>query len=178
MFEDARSGQRWPGWVVREHRYVFGLETWYEANDVPVGGWIQIRRSDEPGVVIIDLESRRPKREWVRTVTVKEGRLTFEMLKRQMNCEYDELLVVAVENAAQVDEIWLRLEEQPRPLADLIQELFPLLARLSPQGAVHAKTIYSAINILRRIPPGPLFAELAALPSFKDIGEGYWGVRG
>ena len=71
MFEDARSGQRWPGWVVREHRYVFGLDTWYEANDVPVGGWVNLRRSDEPGVVMVDLQSRRPKREWVRVATVQ-----------------------------------------------------------------------------------------------------------
>jgi hypothetical protein len=176
-FEDARSGQRWPGWVVREHHYAFGLDTWYEANDVPVGGWVQIRRSEEPGVVMVDLQSRRPKREWVRTATVKDGKLTFEMLKRQMTCEYDELMVVAVDNAAAVDEVWVRAEEQHRPLADLIRDLFPQLARLSPQGTVHAKTLYSAVNIVRRIPPGPLFAEMVIHPSFKTVGAGYWVSR-
>jgi len=177
MFEDARSGQRWPGWVVREHRYVFGLDIWYEANDVPVGGWIQLIRSDEPGIVIVDLQSRRPKREWVRVATVKDGKLVFEMLKRQMTCEYDELMVAAVDNPASVDELWVRTEEQRRPLADLIQDLFPQLARLSPQGTVHAKTLYSAVNILRRIPPGPMFAEMVPHPAFKAVGNGYWVAR-
>jgi len=177
MFEDARSGQRWPGWVVREHRYVFGLDIWYEANDVPVGGWIQLIRSDEPGIVIVDLQSRRPKREWVRVATVKDGKLNFEMLKRQMTCEYDELMVAAVDNPASVDELWVRTEEQRRPLADLIQDLFPQLARLSPQGTVHAKTLYSAVNILRRIPPGPMFAEMVTHLAFKAVGNGYWVAR-
>jgi len=177
MFEDARSGQRWPGWVVREHRYVFGLDTWYEANDVPVGGWVQLLRSDEPGVVNVDLQSRRPKREWVRVATVKDGKLIFEMLKRQMTCEYDELMVAAVDNPASVDDVWVRLEEHRRPLADLIQDLFPQLARLSPQGTVHAKTLYSAVNILRRIPPGPVFTEVVTHPAFKAVGNGYWVAR-
>jgi hypothetical protein len=177
MFEDARSGQRWPGWVVREHHYIFGLDTWYEANDVPVGGWIQLIRSDQPGIVIVDLQSRRPKREWVRVATVKDGKLTFEMLKRQMTCEYDELMVTAVDNPASVDELWVRTEEQRRPLADLIQDLFPQLARLSPQGTVHAKTLYSVVNILRRIPPGPVFAEMVTHPAFKAVGNGYWVAR-
>jgi len=176
-FEDARSGQRWPGWVVRENRYTFGLDTWYEANDVPVGGYIQLRRSDEPGVVIVDLESRRPKREWVRVATVKDSKLVFEMLKRQMTCEYDELMVVAVDDAAGVDEVWMRAEERHHALADLLRDVFPQLARLSPQGTVHSKTLYSAMNILRRIPPGPLFAELVTHPSFRAVGDGYWVSR-
>jgi len=177
LFEDARSGQRWPGWVVREHHYVSGLDTWYEANDVPVGGWVQLSRSDEPGVVIVDLQSRRPKREWVRMAAVKDGKLSFEMLKRQMTCEYDEQMVIALDSPAAVDDLWVRTEEQERPLADLIGELFPPLARLSPQGTVHAKTLYSAVNLLRRIPPGPLFAELALHTSFRPVGDGYWVAR-
>jgi hypothetical protein len=176
-FEDARSGQRWSGWVVREHRYVFGLDTWYEANDVPVGGWIQLRRSDEPGVVMVDLQSRRPKREWVRVAAVRDNRLVFEMLKRQMTCEYDEQMVIAVDDAASVDEVWLRAEEHQRPLAELIQDIFPQLARLSPQGTVHSKTLYSAMNVVRRIPPRPLFAELAIHPAIKAVGDGYWVLR-
>jgi hypothetical protein len=176
-FEDARSGQRWPGWVVREHHYAFGLDLWYEANDVPVGGLINLRRSDEPGVVLVDLESRRPKREWVRVATVKDNRLTFEMLKRQMMCEYDELMVIGVDNLKAVDELAERLEAQHRSVADLIQDLFPQLARLSPQGTVNSKTLYSAVNLVRRVPPGPLLAELVMHPSLRPVGDGYWVIR-
>jgi hypothetical protein len=177
MFEDARSGQRWPGWVVREHHYAFGLDLWYEANDVPVGGLVNLRRSEELDVVLVDLESRRPKREWVRVANVKDNRLTFEMLKRQMTCGYDELMVIGIDNWKAIDELAERQEAQRRTLADVIQDFFPQLARLSPQGTVHSKALYSAVNLVRRVPPGPLFAELVMHPSLRPVGDGYWVIR-
>jgi hypothetical protein len=45
---------------------------------------------------------------------------------------------------------------------------------LSPQNTVHAKTIYSAVNMVRRCPPGPIFAELVRQPCFISMGENYW----
>jgi hypothetical protein len=32
---DGHSGDRFPGWVVREERYVFGLDDWYRSYEVP-----------------------------------------------------------------------------------------------------------------------------------------------
>ncbi len=171
QFEDARTGQRWPGWVVREHAYAFGLDTWYEANDVPAGAYLQIRRGDEPGVVVVDLQGRRPKREWVRVAQIKERRVTFEMLKRSIACDYDELMIVAVDDPGVIDEAWLRAET--RSLSDLVGDIFPELTKLSPQGTVHAKSLYAAINILRRVAPGPLFAEWSAHPALRLVGDGY-----
>ena len=49
-----------------------------------------------------------------------------------------------------------------------------IAARFSPQGAVHAKTIYSAVNVLRRVPPGPILATLASNPDFEYVGNHYW----
>jgi hypothetical protein len=45
---------------------------------------------------------------------------------------------------------------------------------MNPQNTVHAKTLYSAINMLRRVPPGPLFAELVRYPAFQPVGDHYW----
>ena len=171
MFEDARTGQRWPGWVVREHAYAFGLDTWYDSNDVPAGAYVQIRRGDDPGIVVIDLQGRRPKRDWVRVAQVKDRRLTFEMLKRQIACDYDELMVIATDDQAAIDEAWLRAAN--RSLADLIGDLFPELSKLSPQGTVHAKSLYAAVNVLRRITPGPLFAAWSVHPALRIVGDGY-----
>jgi hypothetical protein len=50
----------------------------------------------------------------------------------------------------------------------------PELVKLSPQGTVHAKTIYSAVNVLRRTPPGPVFAQLSTEACFVSMGGGYW----
>ncbi len=171
-FEDARSGNRWIGWVVREHRFAFGLDTWYEANEIPVGAYLQLRRGDEPDVVVIDWQGRRPKRDWVRVAAPRENGLSFEMLKRQVNCECDELMLMWVDNMSMFDEAvqrWARGN-----LNDIVMQVFPNLAKLSPQGAVHAKTIYSALNLLRRVVPGPLFAEVMLNPSLRPVGDGYW----
>jgi hypothetical protein len=52
----------------------------------------------------------------------------------------------------------------------LVQEL----VKLSPQGTVHAKTIYNVVNVLRRTAPGPIFAILSVEPCFVPMGGGYW----
>lgn len=173
-FEDARSGNRWTGWVVREHRFAFGLDTWYEANDIPVGAYLQLRRGEEPDVVIIDWQGRRPKRDWVRVAVPRNDGIAFEMLKRQVNCECDELMTMWVDNFASLDAMAQHVVGANRSLSELIRQMFLGLARLNPQGTVHAKTMYSAINLARRIAPGPLFAEMALTPAFRPVGDGYW----
>jgi hypothetical protein len=50
----------------------------------------------------------------------------------------------------------------------------PELTKLSPQATIHAKAVYSAVNILKRTPPGPVFAHLSTEPRFVPMGGGYW----
>ena len=56
-------------------------------------------------------------------------------------------------------------------------DLLPELAKLSPQGNVHARTLYAAINLIKRTPPGPLFAALITQSKFRAMGDGYWLAR-
>lgn len=174
-FEDARSGHRWPGWVVREHAYAFGLDTWYEANDVSAGAYVELQRGDEPGVVVIDLQGRRTKSEWVRVAQVKDGRLIFEILRRRIACDYDDLMIVVAEDVKAIDEVWLN--SKATSLESLIEGIFPELVKLSPQGTAHAKSLYAAINMVHRVPPGPLFAAWSALSSIQVVGDGYAVLR-
>jgi hypothetical protein len=176
MFEDARTGNQWPGWVVREHQYAFGLDAWYEANEVPAGAYVQLQRGEQ-GVVIIDLQGHRQRREWVRVAAPKDGRLTFEMLKRALPCDFDEQMIVAIEDAASIDRLFDQVAERGAPLVELIEQLLPELAKLSPQGNVHVKTLYATINLIRRVPPGALFAALITQASFRAVGDGYWIAR-
>jgi hypothetical protein len=62
-------------------------------------------------------------------------------------------------------------------LAQSVYELFPELVKLSPQGTVHAATLYSAINLLVRTPPGPVLAELVSSDLYSPIGDNYWVLR-
>jgi hypothetical protein len=45
------------------------------------------------------------------------------------------------------------------------------LVKLNVQGHVHAQELYSALNILRRCPPGPLLAYLTTKSDYKHVGD-------
>ena len=172
-FVDGDSGQRFPGWVVRQGKYVFGLDEWYRGLDFPVGGYLKLRRGDAPGEVVVRALRHRPTREWVRTATAgPDGRLAFSMQKQLSGVDYDELMMVAAGNLAAVDESGERAN-RCRSVA-WWRDVFRELAKLNPQSAVHAKTLYAAVNVARRSPPGPIFAELVSHDYFLLVGDAYW----
>lgn len=170
---DGDSGEKFSGWVVRQGNYVFGLDDWYKRHEFPVGGHLSVKRGEQPDEVIVKANKRRPTREWVRTaVPGSDGRLTFSMQKRLISVDYDELMVVGVDNFAVVDEVWQK--HQHTPFARLLADMFRELAKLNPQSAVHAKTLYSAVNVVRRAPPGAVFAELVSHAYYAHVGDAYW----
>jgi hypothetical protein len=172
---DGHSGESFPGWVVRAERYVFGLEEWYRRYEVPAGGLIRVRRGEQEGQVIVEAADRRKRNDWVRTVAINNGeRVGFTMLKRPLGTSYDDLMVVGLVDANALDEAWMRGSQRQMPLDRLVAYVFRELAKLNPQTAVHAKVLYSGINVLRRIPPAPLFTELVTQPYFQHVGDLYW----
>jgi len=172
---DGRTRKRMLGWVVREHKYVYGLKEWYDKNDIPVGAYITLKRTDDPLAIVVDYLPRlRKKREWIRVATVAGGKLSFAMQMQAIGCEYDELMIVGEDNQGEIDSLWMRSEENGKSLSEVIRQVFPELAKLNPQGTVHAKTLYSAVNVEKRCPPGPILAELVSIDSFLAVGDGYW----
>jgi len=57
------------------------------------------------------------------------------------------------------------------PLEKTIKDMLHELSKLTPQGHVHIEELYSAINILRRVPPAPILATLASSPDFVHVGD-------
>jgi hypothetical protein len=172
---DGHSGDKFPGWVVRSERYVFGLEDWYQRYELSAGSIIRVRRGEQRGEVIVEAEDRRKRNDWVRTVVINEGeRIGFTMLKRPMGTSYDDLMVVSLVDPVALDEVWLRGNQRRMPLDQLVAFVFRELAKLNPQTAVHAKVLYSGVNVLRRVPPGPLFAELVNQQYYEHVGDLYW----
>jgi len=174
VFVDEATKEETVGWVVSEGRYIYGLKEWYEENQIPVGGFLHLTPGLEPGVILIGYDRRRPKREWVRLATVSDNRIQFELKRRSIGCGYDDLLIVGSDVVAAMDAIWRRAEANQRSVGSILAEIFPSLALLNPQETVHVKTLYSAVNMLRRIPPGPIFAELVRNPAFQTVGDHYW----
>jgi hypothetical protein len=175
---DGQDGEEYPAWVVRNERYVYGVGKFYRKHKLPIGVHVTLRRSDEPGKVIIDFNSYKPRTEWIRLIVPKNEQITFENQKRAIGAEYDELMILGADDLAAVDALFQAAQQSKRSLTSILKTLIPALGVLTPQGTVHAKTLYSAVNILRRCPPGPIFATLAANPDFQNVGGDYWKLSG
>jgi hypothetical protein len=174
QFIDGRTGNTFPGWTVLDGKYVFGLAEWYNKNKLPVGAYITIKRTGNPMQVIVDYQAIRAQREWVRTATVTGNKLTFQMGKEAIGCKYDELMIIGETNPGQTDDLWLNLQERTLSLYEILCQLFPELSKLNPQSTVHVKTLYSAVNVIWRAGPGPIFQELLRHRCFIPMRHGYW----
>jgi hypothetical protein len=175
---DGRWGTRYTGWVCFEGRYIAGLAKWMEDHAIPVGAYITLDRGNRPGEVIVDFRTRRAKREWARIATpdLQHLRVNFELNKIQVTCEYDEQLIVAENDPAGLDAFRKEIDLRQIALYDIVEQVTPELIKLNPQGTVHAKTVYSAVNMMRRTPPGVVFNALIANRKFRDVAGGYFAL--
>jgi len=177
QFIDGQTGDPILVWLVSEHNYLFGLGDWFETYKLPVGAFIILRKTEAPLKFIVDYIPQRTQREWVRVATVQNNQLVFQMKKRALSCRYDELMVIGEEGSEAIDTLWVKAEQKNVPLAQLLTQIFPELMKLTSQSAVHVKTLYSAINVMRRCPPGVLLQELNNHPGFVWMGHGYWTYK-
>ena len=165
---DGKSKQRIPAWVVLEHGYVFGLREWYKAHQLIPGSLVQVRKGEHPGEVIVEAKTQRSAKDWVRTVMVgSDGGVVFAMLKQSITAEFNDRMVVPVPDFKTLDPIW----EKKRSFEDLLLMVMRELAKSNPQGHVHAQELYAAVNLVRRVPPAPIFAALESNPIFKHVGD-------
>ncbi len=176
---DGRWGNRYTAWVVHEGRYVCGLKDWMVAHNLPVSAQITLERTDEPDEVIIDFRPRRMRREWSRIAKVDADgqRFALEMNKVQISCEYDENLIVSSEDREGLEAFNASFEGNDTALEQIVEMIVPEIAKLNPQGTAHVKTIYSAVNMFWRCPPGPIFYTLISNSRFQDVGDGFFKVR-
>ncbi len=171
---DGQDGEEYPGWVVREERYVFGLSKMYRKHKLPVGALLYVSQGEAPGKFVVDFDAHRPRTEYVRLIVPKNNQLTFEYDKRAIGAGYDDLMILGADDLALVDTLFQTTQQSRRSLSAILTNLVAELSRFSPQGTVHAKTLYSAVNVVRRLPPGPIFAALATNPDFEHVGSNYW----
>ena len=175
---DGRWGTRYNGWVVHESRYVAGLAKWMEDHQIPVGAFITLERTTTSNEVIVDFRTRRAKREWARMAQadLADNALLFEMNKVQVACEYDETMIVAEQDVAALDQLAVQAQQSGTDVARVVAQVTPELIKLNPQGTVHAKSVYSAVNMVVRTPPGPVFYALLSNRRFRDVGGGLFAL--
>jgi hypothetical protein len=172
MLVDGETKEKFPGWVVREKCYVYGLEEWYDSHGVIPGSIINVKRGRLPGEVIVHTDNHRPSREWIRTLLVgSDGGTVFAMLKQIVATPVDERMAIAIPERTALDQNWLSPPKDQPPFEKLVVNTVRDLARLNPQSHVHFTELYSAINVVRRCPPGPIMALLNSRPWFVHVGD-------
>jgi hypothetical protein len=173
---DGKSGQKMPGWVVRANKYVFGLQNWYKAHELMPGSLVTIRKGVQPGEVIIEAKTQRSTKDWLRTVIVgADGGVVLALLKQPISAEFNDRMAYAIPSFEAVDRLWK--QEAHRPFDQLVMNLAREISKLTPQGHVHAQELYAAVNIVRRVPPAPLFALLSSRPEIKHVGDLHFRVN-
>jgi hypothetical protein len=169
---DGLSHEEMPAWVVRQHGYVVGLHKFYQKYGLMPGSLVSVTKGKKPGQVIVTPKTRRPMRDWVRTVLVgSDGRIVFAMLKQNITADFNERMAIAVPDVSGVDEASNQITTQQLSFEQLVSDMMRELVKLNVQGHVHAQELYSALNIIRRCPPGPLLTYLARDPKFKHVGD-------
>lgn len=169
---DGETGERFPAWVVRSNGYVYGLKEWYEKRGLMPGSLITIQRGKQRGEVVLRREARRTGREWVRTVLVgSDGGIVFAMLKQNVSAAFDERMAIAVPDVEGVDQAWMRLQKDHVPFEKTVVDAVRELTKLNPQSHVHVSELYSAVNVMRRCPPGPIMELLVSRPWFVHVGD-------
>ncbi|MDX9863805.1 MAG: hypothetical protein RBT34_03265 [Anaerolineaceae bacterium] len=177
-FIDADTDETFPGWVVRTDKYVYGLKEWYEQNELIPGSMVYIRRSDEPGKVIIRTEGKRSNREWMRTALIgSDGGIVFAMLEQIVPPGFNDRMAVVVPDTETLEEMWKNKTFQKKPFEKMIASIFQELAKLNQQGHVHALELYAAVNIVRRCPPIAILDALSKASWANHLGDLYFTME-
>ena len=172
---DALDRQEYPCWVVHEFKYVFGLAPIYQKHHLPVGAYVYLNRTKDHSRIEIEFDNYRPRTEWIPLVERAErDQLRFQSAKRVIGADYDDMIIVGVNNLPDVDKLGKDIQTKNTTLSHLLRGLVAELCKQNPQRTVHAKVLYSALNILRRCPPGPMLATLLTNPDFEYVGDNYW----
>jgi hypothetical protein len=171
---DAHDNEEYAGWVVHNDLFVWGLSEIYRKHKLPLGALITVRRGEHPGQIVIDAPTHKPRVEYVPLMSVKDNQPMFDLQTRQIGAMFDEQMILGIDELGPVEALAQTLTQQRKNLSSVLKLVVPALAKLSPQGAAHAKIIYSVVNVLRRTPPGLLLATLEANPDFTNVAGHYW----
>ena len=173
-FVDEKDKKIFNGWVVRPHQYVYGLKNWYEEKGLIPGSFVTISKSDKPGNIIISSQRSRQNKEWLKTVLVGADQgIVFALLKQTITADYNERMAIAIPDVELLDDIWLK-DHGKQKFESIIRKCIHELAKLNPQGHIHAQELYATVNILFRCPPGPILEYLLKDKNIKHLGDLYF----
>ncbi|MBI5651466.1 MAG: hypothetical protein HZC40_13640 [Chloroflexi bacterium] len=172
-FIDANTGDKFAGYAVAHGHYIAGLSHWFNARKLAPGAFVMLKRGGDPLTIVLDYQAQRERALWVRVARGINGKLTFAQERRPLAHKFDEEMLIVIGDPIGIEAVAQVAREQ-RSLAILLEEIFPELAKLSGAGRVHAKTLYSAINLIRRAGPRAVLGALTESRALSSVGGGYF----
>ena len=174
-FIDENEEDSFPGWVVREQKYIFGLKKWYEKNDLMPGSLVIVEKGKNPGEINVSYEKSRQNKEWVKTVLIgSDQAVVFAMLKQPITANFNERMAIAITDTNALDELWEKKVYLKEAMQKTITRIMRELTKLNPQGQVHAQELYAAVNIVRRCPPSMVVHQLLSTSTIEHLGDLYF----
>ncbi len=177
MLEDAQNDDKISAWVVRPHRYVFGLREWFERQNLIPGSIIEIAATEDPGIVKILPQKKRSNKEWIKTVLVgADGGLVIALLRQPIHAGIHDRMAIAIPDVASLDSLWNQRRSKNISLKSDIKRMMTELSKLDNQRHVHFIDLYASINVIRRTPPFDLLAVLTNNSEFIHVGDNYYNL--
>lgn len=177
-FIDKAGKESFSGWVVRPHKYIFGLENWYEQNELMPGSLVTVEKGENPGEILVSYQKSRQNKEWLRTILVGSDQgIVFAMLKHPISADFNERMAVAIPDLDALDEIWAKNVYGKEELDKTVMRIMRELSKLNPQGQVHAQELYAALNVIRRCPPSLVLQSLLKNESVSHLGDLYFRIK-
>jgi hypothetical protein len=172
---DGRTGSRFEAWVVPDEGYICGLGDWYAAVEMGVGGQVALTTTEEPFTFALAITPLRGKRgEWIRSASVADNTLVLQMQRANVEVRCDRNMLIDVPDRDAVARLAARPEIAALSLNALVRKAFNELSKLSGRGLVHAKSVYSVANLMRRTGAVPILAELTRRACYDPVGDGFW----
>ncbi|MGI6381536.1 MAG: hypothetical protein ACOX2R_12360 [Anaerolineae bacterium] len=172
---DANSGKAYPVWLVPTQGYVCGLNEWYREVGMCVGGRVEVSIPDEPLTIAVSTQrARRSRSEFIRAAAAEGGTLTLQMQRASLDVEVDRDTVIYIPEPEEIATLMLTDRMRGLSLSEIVYHAFEELAKLGSGGTVHAKSVYSAVNLMRRCGSVPIFQELTRRACYDPVGNNEW----
>lgn len=174
VFIDPRSGSRLEGGVSHDEGHAWGLGDWFRTYEVRPGARITLEGTEDESVLKVDyVPATRPVTYRLRVLRWEGDHLV--SCAREFTPLYE--VNPGIYRCSTVLEDPGALWAEPTDAVfDILCYIFPVLAQGDADGAVHYKTISSAVSYVRRCVPRTVWTLLSMHDCFQEASgrPGFW----
>ncbi len=176
---ENRSGQKIDAWLCPAEAYICGLSDWYKKAGICIGAMIGLSQLPDPLTWQISITPIKGKKsEFICSAGISDGVLTLGNQRTSLEVKVDRNMLIDVPEPAVIAAQMREAESSGLPLSTIVFHVFEeLVKKFSKGGSVHAKSVYSAVNLIRRYSAVAVFAELTRRACYDPVGGGFWALE-